>query len=199
MTAILAGAGIAAFGVLSGLTWVFRGIGDADRRFFQVVNHARFPSWLDSVLRGVRPLGTSWALVVLAIAIGIWRPIDGASLLGVGLLSGGIERALKLTANRPRPFSTLPDVRLRLTAPKDPSFPSGDASRAWYMATATAAGLTPYAPLWAAAYLLAALVSVSRVRGGVHFPLDVWAGSCLGLGMGLIWAGFHVWLRLQLT
>jgi membrane-associated phospholipid phosphatase len=195
LSGILAGAAIGLLGVASGLAWRTPPGERFDRQLFQRVNHAGLPSWFDWTLRAIRPFGMTWAFVVLAAVLAIWRPVEGLSLLAVGLVSSGIERAIKVAVHRRRPFSLAPDAVLRLPAPGDPSFPSGDASRAWYLATAAAAGLTPLVPLWASAYLLASLVSLSRVRGGVHFPLDAWAGSCLGLGMGLIWGGVYAWLR----
>lgn len=189
MNTFLIGVGVAATGVVSGLAWRLPSGESADWRLFRAVNGAAFPQWADAILRGIRPLGTSWALIALAVLIAIWRPLAGATLLGAGLLSVGIERLIKLSVRRPRPFSVDPSVRLRVPAPAgDPSFPSGDAARAWYLAGAILTGLSAPTPVAAAACALAALVSLSRVRGGVHFPSDVWAGSWLGLGMGLLWS-----------
>jgi len=194
----MAGIGAAILGVLTGLAWKFPAVGRVDRDLFRAVNSAPLPAWADGILRAVRPLGTSWALVVLAGLVATWRPLAGASLLGLGLISGGIERLIKVSVRRTRPFSSEPGVQIRLPPPpRDPSFPSGDASRAWYLAGAILAGLSAAPPVGAAACALAALVSLSRVRGGVHFPADVWAGSWLGLGMGLLWAWTASWIRAR--
>jgi undecaprenyl-diphosphatase len=197
LTPLLAGLGIAFAGLLTGLGWKIPGLQRLDDRLFRAVNNLPLPGWADWILRAVRPLGTAWALVALCLIVAPWRPISAVTLLAVGLLSGGIERAIKLTLARPRPFEIDREVHLRLgQSPRDPSFPSGDAARAWYLAGAAWLGLGIAGPLGLAALVLAALVSLSRVRGGVHFPSDVWAGSWLGLGMGLIWVWADPPIRL---
>jgi undecaprenyl-diphosphatase len=194
LTALLAGIGIAFAGVLTGLGWKIASLERLDHQLFRFINGSSLPAWADWILRAVRPLGTAWALVALCVIVAPWRPISAVTLLAVGLLSGGIERAIKLALARPRPFEIDRDVLLRLRqSPRDPSFPSGDAARAWYIAGAILLGLGIAAPPGLAAFVLAALVSLSRVRGGVHFPSDVWAGSWLGLGMALTW----VWVDPQ--
>jgi len=46
-----------------------------------------------------------------------------------------IERSLKLMVKRPRPFSVLPGVQMsQPQKPHDPSHPSGDSMRIWYLA-----------------------------------------------------------------
>jgi membrane-associated phospholipid phosphatase len=186
---LLAGLAIGVAGVLTGLGWNIPSIERIDRRLFRAINGVPLPALVDGILRAVRPAGTAWALVLTGAAVGLWRPASAITLLAIGLLCSGFERALKLSLARRRPFDVEPDVRLRLgQRPRDPSFPSGDAARAWFLAGALAFGTGLPAPLAALALALAALVSLSRVRGGVHFPSDAWAGSCLGLAMGLAWA-----------
>jgi undecaprenyl-diphosphatase len=187
VTALL-GAGLALAGVLTGLAWRIPAVERLDRRLFARINEGQYSTAVDGLLRLLRPLGTSWGLLGGVLGILLfqgWR--EAALLLAVAALSGGVERALKLAVGRKRPFDTLPGVRMRVPPPTDPSFPSGDASRAWYLASAIAVGLA--LPAWVAGVLfgLAGLVSYGRVRGGAHFPADAWAGSWLGMGMGLIW------------
>jgi undecaprenyl-diphosphatase len=195
LTPLLVGLGVGLAGLLTGLGWKIADLERLDHRLFHSINGPSLSGAVDGILRAVRPLGTAWALVGLSLIVALWRPASAVTLLFVGLLSGGIERAVKLSVARPRPFVIGLDVNLRLgQSPRDPSFPSGDAARAWYLAAAAWLGLGVAPPLGLAGLALAALVSLSRVRGGVHFPSDVWAGSWLGLGMGMIW----VWADPQL-
>jgi undecaprenyl-diphosphatase len=67
----------------------------------------------------------------------------------------------------------------------DIAFPSGHASTSFAGATVLALALPRLA---VAFYALAALVSLSRVYVGVHYPLDIVAGALLGLAVGLaVW------------
>jgi undecaprenyl-diphosphatase len=77
---------------------------------------------------------------------------------------------------RPRPFSSHA-VRLLFYRPSDSSFPSNATSVGFSMATA----------VWffnrkagAAMYVLAFLLGLSRVCGGVHYPSDVLGGMLVG-------------------
>lgn len=99
-----------------------------------------------------------------------------------------LERLLKLTVKRQRPFSVLHDVRMfQPRQPQDPSHPSGDAMRVWYLTFVIpmAFGL----PLMALFLFccVAVLISLGRIALGVHFPLDVIGG----IGLGLIGAGLY--------
>ncbi len=119
-------------------------------------------------------------LVVLALRL---RPWWAAPLAYA--LAAGAERAVKLTLRRPRPFRALPQVALHQPrTPHDPSFPSGDALRVWFL-TLTLSAAFPSAP-WLPPLLtaLATLVSLGRIALGAHYPLDVLAGSGLGLLAG---------------
>jgi len=151
-------------------------------------NRAHLPAMLDRALAGLRPLGTNWAwlaalgvLIVADVRSGSWL---AACAAGAAL----VERLTKSLVRRPRPFTRLPDIRMRQSpVPRDTSFPSGDAMRVWFVVCALEVTL-PEAPLlirlavWGAAIL----VSLGRVRLGAHYPLDVWAGAWIGIGFAAI-------------
>jgi undecaprenyl-diphosphatase len=65
----------------------------------------------------------------------------------------------------------------------DYSFPSGHATFAWALAVVLASKEPRAKYLF---YLLAVLISLSRIYLGVHYPADVVAGSFAGLGIGYI-------------
>jgi undecaprenyl-diphosphatase len=184
------GVAISIAGVVTGLAWRLPAVGSFDRQLFSSINRWRTRHWVDGFLRAIRLLGTSWALLPGFVWVVAWRPGAGLSLVVAVGISAGLERALKVGVARQRPFEVMPDVQLRqMPHPSDPSFPSGDAARAWFLAAALSFGseLPPVAACLA--FVLALLVAVARVRAGVHYPSDVWAGSWLGLGIGLVWFG----------
>ncbi len=121
--------------------------------------------------RGHRGPGVRWLLA-------------GAAVAGAGLL----ELLVKELTCRGRPSATDAGVFFS-RFPCDPmdyahaSFPSGHATTAF----ALAALLALLYPRWAAGFLaLAALIGLSRVVLGAHFPSDVLAGAALGTGVALI-------------
>lgn len=110
-----------------------------------------------------------------------WRA--GVIAGGIFGLAAGLEVTVKRLVGRPRPFKLSPvgaDM-LQPQPPTDPSFPSGDSFRVWFLALLIPA-------FWGApwyAYLVsggvASLVTLGRLAMGVHYPLDTIAGTGLGL------------------
>ncbi len=178
-------------GVLSGLSWKVPQIYAMDRALFQKVNTVHVDAAYDRLSAILRWWGTKWALMA-AIAVGlIWQWELTWTLIPAALLMAAIERAVKLTVRRPRPFIDLHDAILRQNpSPKDDSFPSGDATRAWFIFSVICFGLDLAPAFSLVAAILAVLVSIGRVRLGAHYPLDVWAGFCIGWGAGLVWASY---------
>jgi undecaprenyl-diphosphatase len=109
--------------------------------------------------------------------------VGAATVAGAGVL----DQVLKNTLCRARPSA--PEAgAFFINFPCFPaeyayaSFPSGHATTAF----ATAVLLTLWYPRWAGAWLgLAALVGLSRVVLGSHFPSDVLAGALLGSAVAL--------------
>jgi undecaprenyl-diphosphatase len=105
--------------------------------------------------------------------------------------------ALKLAVGRVRPWIAL-GLPAPLGSPHDGSFPSGHASGSFCVAAFLAVALPAAWPgaTWrgrlvaAATVGLAALVGVSRVYLGAHFPSDVMAGAVTGTCFGVA-AGFR--------
>jgi undecaprenyl-diphosphatase len=97
-------------------------------------------------------------------------------------LANMLLKGMNLLYFRPRPFAHHP-VNILFYHPSDPSFPSNAAT----LAFAIAAGVWFYNRAWGGALLLVALLfGLSRIFGGVHYPLDVIAGAGLGWGSALI-------------
>jgi membrane-associated phospholipid phosphatase len=175
---------LAVLGVATGLSWRLPPISVLEDRAAVAWNRAPLPAILDQMLAGLRPLGSKWAwlaalgvLIIADVRSGLWLAAGAA---GAALA----ERLTKSLVRRPRPFTRIPDIRLRQSsAPLDTSFPSGDAMRVWFVVCALELTL-PEAPLLVrlAVWGAAVLVSLGRVRLGAHYPLDVWAGAWIGIG-----------------
>ncbi len=195
---LLLGALLAAAGVASGLMWRKPRVAAFDTALFRSINGLTAGPAVDAAVRLLRPLGTTWGLVLVAGATFVWDPAGAILLLAMAVLSSLLERGLKLGIGRKRPFEELDAVEVRQNPPpRDPSFPSGDASRVCFLGSALAFGMGWPPAASAAALVLAVVVSLGRVRMGVHYPSDVWAGSWMGLGMGLMWGAllpaFRLW------
>ena len=112
----------------------------------------------------------SWAVTLLPVV---------AALLAASALATG----LKEIADRARPPVADPTVTVLTALPADGAFPSGHALSA-FAAAGVVAVLHPRLRIPVLA--LAALVAVSRVYLGVHYPIDVLGGAALGLAVAAV-------------
>ena len=137
--------------------------------------------------------GVAWYLLMAAMVL--CDGLDGlrASLhmAATGALALLLYKALKRWTRRPRPFAA--DVRIRAwIAPLDEfSFPSGHTLHA---VSFTIVALAWYPQL---AWLLlpfTAMVALSRVVLGLHWPSDVLAATVIGAAL----AALSLWLGLPL-
>jgi undecaprenyl-diphosphatase len=141
--------------------------------------------WLDILMPALSDLGRGafvW-LIIAAMAALFPEPRMGAwrMALAIGLAALVVDGAIKPAIDRPRPFEVLADVEVLHTRPATGSWPSGHA--AYACAGALAAGrIFPAAR--AALWLLAALIALSRVYVGVHWPSDIVAGAIIGASCG---------------
>lgn len=134
------------------------------------------------------PMGKTPAMIAMlgVLFFSDW-PSGFKGALFYGIIAG-LERLLKLRVKRQRPFFVLPHVRMfQPEQPNDPSHPSGDAMRIWYLAFIIPAAFGLPLPALFLFCCIAVLVSLGRIALGVHFPLDVIGG----MGLGLIGAGLY--------
>ena len=103
----------------------------------------------------------------------------GATAVGVAAL---LVALLKETFDRVRPPFADAAIDPIGIVPASASFPSGHAATAF--AAAVAVGLV-HPRLRTPLLALAAVVALSRVYLGVHYALDVVAGTCLGIAIGV--------------
>jgi len=103
--------------------------------------------------------------------------------IAVGLADATTARLLKPLFARARPPFALETVRLLLPgqAPS-PAFPSAHAANTFAFAFVI---FTEYRRTGAALFLVALLVSYSRVYVGVHYPLDAVGGAVWGIFVGI--------------
>ena len=88
----------------------------------------------------------------------------------------GVTELIRFFYHHPRPFVVLPNVHQLLTD-NSWSFPSGHAT--FFFALATAVYL--YNKQWGIGFfIVATLISVTRVIAGVHYPSDIIGGAIIG-------------------
>ena len=158
-----------------------------DDRLFTAINSlaARWP-WLDDLARLFMNdyfMPTLLAVLLLALWFEGVKPEERRlhqQAVLAGALSAGLAnilvKGLNLVYYRPRPFAAH-EVTLLFYRPTDSSLPSNAAALAFSIAL----GVWFYRRGWGWGLLgLATLFGLSRIFGGVHYPLDVVAGALLG-------------------
>jgi undecaprenyl-diphosphatase len=136
--------------------------------------------WLDWFFIGLSRIGTLglvWVAIALVLAV-IWRrPSVFLTVVVADAIADLLAELGKTSFDRHRPFETQLGPRTSTH-----SFPSGHSATAFACATVLAS-LAPRCrvPFFA----LAALIALSRIYNGVHYPTDVLAGSALGVLVGL--------------
>lgn len=140
---------------------------------------------MDGVMWWASELGKGeWALcITLALLVGAQRTFHRATLSAVALavlLAAAGSSLLKDAVARPRPLSSLENVRVVGEPLRQRSFPSGHSANAFALCAACGGRLRTRRA-WVVGGLLAGLVGLSRVYVGAHYPGDVLAGALLGV------------------
>jgi len=105
------------------------------------------------------------------------------SALSLILSWGVIKAAINYMFYRPRPFEEYNFTPL-FYHEADSSFPSGHATIFFTIATLV---YLLYGRKWGSwAFVIASLIGLARVYGGVHYPLDILAGALIGVLSPLI-------------
>jgi membrane-associated phospholipid phosphatase len=128
-----------------------------------------------------------WAGVVAAMLIfGSKKTkldaIELVILFTAGILTGEL---LKYLINKPRPFEILLNIVTHVPREYDSSFPSG---HALIVAIGATFALLKFQKksIALALTLEASIVAYSRVYVGMHYPLDVMAGVCIGAAIAFL-------------
>ncbi|MBI2710310.1 MAG: bifunctional DedA family/phosphatase PAP2 family protein [Actinobacteria bacterium] len=176
-----------AFAAMVGDVVLRRNVVEPDRRVLRFLVEHRAAS-VTTAMRIVSAAGSSTVLVPLALAvIGLWRwrrrnwlafAVLAPVLIGASL-SYNITKAL---VQRPRP-----PVRYALVSSSKSAFPSGHATLAaavWgafaFLAATAASTWGRKVAAWAVAFVVVALVGLSRLYLGLHWLSDVLGGWALG-------------------
>ena len=148
-----------------------------------------------AILRQVTELGSTTAMMVLAIVLLLselvarcpWSGITGAATIGLASLGNELAKGLIARAR--------PDLIQPIVVERGYSFPSGHAALSMVgygvAALLVARSGAPRGVKVAAAFAagcLVALIGISRVYLGAHFPTDVLAGWLAGGAVVLILA-----------
>lgn len=161
-----------------------------DRRLYRMIHSLPHSPIGDRYVTLLSDLGEGFGWVAAAAAVAWLGGRKGrragfataVASLGTTYL---VQEVIKPVAKRKRPFVGR-DVVVVGIKPEDASFPSGHTASSFAAATALTTFYPHARPL---VFALAALVGISRVHLGHHFPSDVAIGSVIGVGTGTVVAG----------
>lgn len=173
-----------------------------DQTLFLKINRDAANSFFDATLPWLRESGF-WVPLYLFMAIFIlynfgWRGLVWALAFGltIALADNISSKWIKYAFMRLRPcqdpfFSQY--IKLRVGyCPGNPSFTSSHAANHFAVASFTYfAGKQYFTKHMAWFFLWAAIISLSQVYVGVHYPLDILGGALVGLGIGWVVANVY--------
>lgn len=136
---------------------------------------------ITSLSRKISRTADGWPYPLFATIYYLFEPVQGAVLAELMLWAFLIERAcyllMKNSFKRRRPPAAIPNFRSVITASDEFSFPSGHTSGAFTFVTCCT---LVFGPLCLIGLAWAAMVALSRISLGVHFPTDTAMGALMG-------------------
>lgn len=165
------------------------GLLSLDTQMFLLVNHLPHNAFLNALGLGLSAIGTAGVIwLFIAGVLFIFEEKKDHLVFGPLFLAGAaswflVEKILKPLIARPRPMPDMGAIILGLDLSDSYSFPSGHATIAWALAYV----LARKEPRWKwGFYVLAFLISLSRIYIGKHYPLDVLGGGIIGWAIGMV-------------
>lgn len=164
-----------------------------------IQNNLRSPV-LTPVMKAVTHLGDKgifWVILTLILMIPKkTRRAALCSVFAVALSYLICNLTLKHLVNRIRPYEVIDGLKLLVGKADDASFPSGHSSASFASSVALARSLPD---TWKKAgivlIILAAIIALSRLYVGIHYPTDVICGTIIGIICGF--AGSDIGKRVS--
>lgn len=122
--------------------------------------------------------------VCLLLAVKTRREIGLPAAMSLALNALATNVFLKRMIARIRPYDWVTDLQILTRQPHDFSFPSGHSAASFSVAMAIY--LSGHKRAGTVALIFAALIAVSRLYLGVHYPTDVLAGAAIGCLSALV-------------
>ena len=163
-----------------GLSYQLPLITHLDTRLSESLNRYFIPKM--KAFRFFWPIGTNpMAFVLLGICF-IPNLLKGFTIAIVYIFISAFERIIKTKLDRKRPYQVNGDISLEQpVTPHDPSHPSGDAMRVWFLAIVFPWVFSLNWQTTIFTCCVAIFVSIGRISLGVHYPFDVIGGKGLGI------------------
>lgn len=128
--------------------------------------------------------GIGWIVLGVLLLVFARTRRRGAAMLGALATEYVLcDLVIKKLVLRPRPYLIISQLELLVAQESSTSFPSGHSASSFacaYMLTRL------FGKKGAWAYLPAALIAISRIYVGVHYPSDVVAGVLFGTLVGVV-------------
>ena len=153
-----------------------------------IAQHLRM-TWLDPLVMFYTNLGNGGlsfiAVALLLLVFHQTRKAGATALTALAFGAAVTNLTIKPLITRPRPWVVMEDFVCLVTSSYPNSFPSGHTTAAFAFGVAL---FLTVKPKWAkaAALTAAALMGLSRLYVGVHFPTDVLAGAVIGTCCGIL-------------
>lgn len=146
-----------------------------------IQEHIRTPAldWLMKLASAVGDSGIIW--ILLGLALLIWKKTRRGgldTLLSLAASTAVNNLIIKPLAARPRPYLTFEELEVIIKPLTSYSFPSGHACASFAAAFALSHAFKKHGGAWA--YVPAAIITLSRIYVGIHYPTDIIAGAILG-------------------